>query len=208
MVYIARQSMSFMPGEYNELMASFRENGHDTNGHDYSRINHGMNNNITVNNGVNSNNNNNNNNSNSNNVHQVTVIDLRSNMTSHIQESTWTNAEHGYVEPSVNVELEQSHQHAANGYYGNEEGENWDHNLQVRVANAIQASAMNGTLLNNPTPPIVEVEKQENRNTLWLGGFHNDTVSEQEIRQFFGPLGDAVSIYYEIIITTRLIIDN
>ncbi|KAI8055506.1 hypothetical protein BDF22DRAFT_742088 [Syncephalis plumigaleata] len=102
------------------------------------------------------------------NVHQVTVIDLRSNMTSHVQESTWTNAEHNYAEPV-----------------------NWDHNLRVQVANAMQASAMNGTLLNNPAP-VVEVEKQDNRNTLWLGGFHNDTVSEQEVRQFFGPLGDAI----------------
>lgn len=42
-----------------------------------------------------------------------------------------------------------------------------------------------------PAAQVVEIPKQQalpNPNTLWLGGFYNDTLSEDEVHQFFGPL--------------------
>ncbi|KAI9591822.1 hypothetical protein BDF19DRAFT_453581 [Syncephalis fuscata] len=59
------------------------------------------------------------------------------------------------------------------------------------MASQVQASLLNNSMMANPAP-VVETEKQENPNTLWLGGFHNDSVEESEIRQFFGPLSNSI----------------
>ena len=88
---------------------------------------------------------------------------------------------------------------AAGDFWSQSITSNWAELVDEPTSAVALPSASWSTVPSWPTPAppeIIEIQKPAqtttNPNTIWVGGFFNDTVEEEEIREFFGPIKDHI----------------